>query len=250
MVEPELVKLYWILEGERSSLSFKDLYAEKILGPLELARWNGMRFEKRRNEFLLGRYAAKKLLTSRFLSWAGKPYTSLQILNEEDGAPYLSGSGDSGSISISHREDTAVAAYSQNKAFQIGIDLELIESREWSFVEDFFTPREARFVKGMSPSWMSTWVTLVWSAKEAVLKSWHQGLRMDTRSIEIQRLHADDFDKLARGWVEIDSRVNKSSFPRGKLFGRVLGGLVITLAVTNLADSQVPGQIELIRVEV
>jgi 4'-phosphopantetheinyl transferase len=238
-----------MLEGETGLHSLKHPYAEEILSLPELDRWQGMHFEKRRNEFLLGRYIAKRLLTSRKFAWAEEQYHAIQILNEEEGAPYLGTSGMKGSLSISHRSGFAAVAYSHHSQCHIGIDIELVESRNWSFVEDFFTHQEAQFVKSLPIAQQQVWVTLVWSAKEAMLKAWRQGLRIDTRSVEIQPIPEERLGLLNQEWVTIDSQVRVPEYSPCLLFGRVIGGLVLTLAMTRPWGLKTSDQIELIRVE-
>lgn len=238
--------IYWILEG--APISFKDLRAEEILSPQELGRWKAMRFEKRRDEFLLGRYTAKRLLASPQLPWANASFQSLEILNESDGAPYLNDPAIQGSLSISHRVGTAAAAYSLNKDHQVGIDLELIERRAWSFVEDFFTPEEARFARSLPEHTREIAVTLIWSAKEAILKAWRKGLRLDTRIVEIQPLEQEEIDLLDCNWVRMRAEVQDSDLLPCEVFGRVLGDTLLTLAYTNTQPKKLPAQIELTQV--
>ena len=240
MSEP--VKIHWILEGGGESPSFKDLQVDQILGPRELARWEAMRFEKRRADFLLGRGTAKKLLTASGLPWEQDNFPSLEILNEPEGAPYLEASETRGSLSISHRAGVAVAAFCALGGAQVGI-----EPREWSFVEDFFSKDEMAYVKSAPGPVQSILVTLVWSAKESVLKAWRKGLRIDTRSIEIQPLMEDEIGSLAEKWVEIGTQVRDGSFPACLLYGRKIEGMILTLAISHLPDEHLPARIKLIQ---
>jgi len=219
--------IYWILEGEGEPFSFKDLRAEEILSPHELACLKKMRFEKRRNEYLFGRYTAKRMLTSNGLNWSGEDFWSLEILNEPDGAPYLEQPNKGGSLSITHRGNFAASALFAGEDRQIGIDLEIIEPRDWSFVEDFFTEIEVASVKRLAEPYRSVWVTTMWSAKEAVLKAWRKGLRIDTRDIEIKPITEENFISLADDWVQINAEIRNSRYPACWLFGRVFGDYVL-----------------------
>jgi 4'-phosphopantetheinyl transferase len=89
------------------------------------------------------------------------------------------------SLSISHRSDRAFCALSSTLPPAIGADLERVESRDPAFVHDFFTVDEDRRVWACPPSRQDTLITVIWSAKESVLKALRHGLRVDTRSIEI-----------------------------------------------------------------
>lgn len=243
----EGITIEWILGGVSESSSSEDLRAEDILGPQELARWKAMRFEKRRADFLLGRYTAKRLLTSTGMPWEKADLSSLEILNEPEGAPYLGDPENQNSLSISHRAGTAAAAFCALDGAEVGIDLELIEPREWSFVEDFFSADEMAYVKDAPETVQPLLVTLVWSAKEAVLKAWRKGLRVDTRTIGIQPLSDEDIGSLAKEWVEIGTQVRGGSFPPCRLYGRVIEEMVLTLAISHLPPGQSSARIELVQ---
>ena len=58
--------------------------------------------------------------------------------------------------------------------------MEQVEAREWSFVEDFFTQSEAEYTKQLEGETRHLWSTLVWSAKEAVLKALGTGWAFGT----------------------------------------------------------------------
>ena len=240
--------VYWILEGEEERFLFKDLPAEEILSPDELARWHKMRFEKRRDEFLFGRHTTKKLLTCEGLPWAGEKYPSLPIVNEPEGAPYLDQPEIRGCLSISHRGGLAASAYLQAEDRQVGIDLEVIEPRDWSFVEDFFTVDEAASARRLVEPYRSNWVTLMWSAKEAVLKVWRKGLRLDTREIEILPLSQEKITTLDNQWNLIQMHARDDRNADCWLYGRVLGEYVLTLAYSKLPGDKLRSPIKLVRV--
>jgi 4'-phosphopantetheinyl transferase len=240
--------IYWILEGEGKPFSFKDLRAEEILSAHELVRWKEMRFEKRRNEFLFGRYTTKKMLSCEGLPGAGEKFASLSILNEPEGAPYLDQPASGGSLSISHRGGLAASAYLGGEDRHVGIDLEVIEQRDWSFVEDFFTEGEVESVKRMAEPYRSIWVTLMWSAKEAVLKTWRKGLRLDTRELEIQHLSQDVIASLDDQWMLIQIQAREDHYPSCWLYAMVFGEYVLTLAYTKLPGDNQKAPIQLVRV--
>jgi 4'-phosphopantetheinyl transferase len=235
------LKIFWILEGgDKAILSLKDLVPEEILSIEELARWKAMRFEKRRSEFLLGRYTAKRLLRTLCPPGREVPFQSLEIGNEPEGAPYLKHPEHPGSLSLSHREGVAAAAYCPGAHCQVGIDLEYVEPREWSFVEDFFTDAEIHAVRNTSESKQPLLVTVLWSAKEAVLKAWRKGLRLDTRMVEIISPTEEELGSMAFGWIPLEMVSREPSFPRCQIFAGSLGKIVLTLAHTSIVrDKQV-----------
>lgn len=90
-------------------------------------------------------------------------------------APYV--------LSITHSHGFAAAALAP-EGVRLGLDLERIEPRPSSFLEDWFTSSERAFV-GASPAGEAALrATLVWSAKEAVMKALREGLRIAPRDVE------------------------------------------------------------------
>lgn len=86
-------------------------------------------------------------------------------------------------LSITHSHGLAAAALAPD-GVRLGLDLERIEARPSSFLEDWFTPSERAFV-GASPAGEAALrATLVWSAKEAVMKALREGLRIAPRDVE------------------------------------------------------------------
>ena len=67
---------------------------------------------------------------------------------------------------------------------RLGLDLERIEARGGSFLEDWFTPTERAFVEAAIAGEAALRTTLVWSAKESVMKALREGLRIAPRDVE------------------------------------------------------------------
>ncbi|MCP5091057.1 MAG: 4'-phosphopantetheinyl transferase superfamily protein, partial [Gammaproteobacteria bacterium] len=155
------------------------------LTPGERARLEGFRFEKRRRDWLLGRWTAKIAL----LGITGVPDRDigrLEIASAPDGAPLprLDNRPCPVALSLSHSNNRALAAVMQG-ATPLGCDLELVESRSPGFVETYFTTAECEAVERANPEDRDTLVTIIWSAKESTLKALRHGLRVDTRSVEV-----------------------------------------------------------------
>ena len=116
--------------------------------------------------------------------------------------------------------------------WSLGCDIEWIEHREQSFVNDFFTAQEIRDVMGTPAEHRNCRVTAIWSAKEAVLKSLRTGLRIDTRRLTCQlgapNLVATEWTPLL---VMVDSAL-AAQFP-GSWFAwwQVQNGFVLTMAM-------------------
>jgi 4'-phosphopantetheinyl transferase len=163
------------------------------LAASERERAASLRFTKRRNDYLLGRFTTKSAVRSA----AGLPegldtLQRIEVRNlaegPERGRPelFLDGEPAAFDVSITDRAGWGVCMLHPRGA-RVGCDLELIEPRSEAFVSDYLTPREQSFVAaGPSEGARFARANLVWSAKESVLKVLGTGLRRDTRSIEVR----------------------------------------------------------------
>jgi 4'-phosphopantetheinyl transferase len=181
--------LYWKVENGRPAMA--DWQAGRgfdFLSPEEHNRLAGFRFERRRLEWLLGRRTAKRLLCRCCSALAGVSPEKITIGNRSGGVPYVAIDGGNeieGHLSISHRDDLAACAWVEETVTGLGIDIERIEKRETSFLEDYFTEQEKRFAQALPEPEQTLWVTLGWSVKESALKVLGVGLRADTREVEV-----------------------------------------------------------------
>jgi 4'-phosphopantetheinyl transferase len=164
------------------------------LAPAERERQALMRFERRREDWRLGRWAAKAAVRLAMSAGRGllRP-AEIEIRSATDGAPevFVGGDSPSLSISLSHRSGRAICAVSL-ETVALGCDLELVESRARAFVEDFFTREERADIEDAGGAPIV--VTAMWSAKESALKSMRTGLRSDTRDVRV-RLGSDGRDE-------------------------------------------------------
>lgn len=232
--------VYWCLgEAGPDGAGLTIQNAAQLLSTEEMIRFEQLRFPKRRNEWLLGRVTAKHLLTRCVPELAGVDYQSLTIANHAHGAPFASLGGRQLPLrlSISHREGLAAAAVTLIPGAGLGIDLEWVEERAESFYTDYFTPIESRLLQEMQSSQKAWAGTLIWSAKEAMLKALGQGLRLDTRSVEVLRIANDGIG----GWCELEVHADAGSPWHG--FWRQIGGHIGTIALLGAVDRPVLEQI-------
>jgi 4'-phosphopantetheinyl transferase len=172
------------------------------LGPEEQKVLAGLKFPKRRSDWRLGRFVAKRGLAS----FTGiDDLDRIQIIAAKDGAPeaFIDGQRIDSSISISHREDVAACAIASDA--KVGCDLEAVEPRTTRFVRDFFTDRERAAVQNTSDELRDRHVALTWSAKESALKVLRVGLRRDTRRVEVE---IQDPEATADGWHPLNATVS------------------------------------------
>ena len=149
----------------------------------ERARLESFRFDKRRRDWLLGRWTAKQaLMTVAALSNPDR----VEIATAGDGAPVprVDGRPFGGVISLSHSNDRAYCAVTFDRT-ELGCDIELVEPRGAAFVETYFTDAESDRIINADRRHRNLLTTMIWSAKESVLKALRIGLGVDTRSVEI-----------------------------------------------------------------
>lgn len=83
-------------------------FIKHILSSKEYACFMKLDSEKRKREFLGGRFAGKEAyLKAYHKGIGGIAFHNIEILNHEDGSPYLN--DENAMISISHEKDYAVA---------------------------------------------------------------------------------------------------------------------------------------------
>jgi 4'-phosphopantetheinyl transferase len=152
------------------------------LGAAELAVHAELTFDKRRADWRLGRWTAKRALAV----WLGVPPARVQVLAGFDGAPeaWLDGGRLDVSISLSHRGDRAIAAVSARPAVA-GCDLELLEPRSDPFVREWLAPQEQAVLYESDPAARILLANLFWSAKEATAKVWRAGLNLNVRRAQV-----------------------------------------------------------------
>lgn len=203
------------------------------LTPHEAARAAGMRFTKRRTEYLLRRFAGKCAVAS-----AGGLPTDLadlgriEIANRSTGAPFVlvDGTPLGLDVSLTDRAGWAVCVVGTDLG-RVGCDLELVEARSAAFVSDFLTPAEQDYVVAQPEPERDVAANLLWSAKESALKVLRTGLRRDTRTVEVtvEPLEKPGADTAERaGW----GRLTVRRIEGGTLSGwwRRDGDFVLTVA--------------------
>ena len=149
--------------------------------------------EKRRRDWRLGRWTAKRLLAAldgvsptedglrRYTVW---PTASGVPVAHKEGASLPR------RISLSHSHGIALVlageppAAHPTLAFVLGCDLERIEPRVRGFEEDYLTERERAHVAAAPLRDLAT--TLFWTGKESVMKALGEGLRLAAQSVEVE----------------------------------------------------------------
>jgi len=156
--------------------------ADDWLSAAEAARLARFHIPKRRADWRLGRWTAKQALSA----YLNQPAANFEIRAAPDGAPeaFLHGRPAGVNISISHSAGVAICAIAAT-GVALGCDIEQIEPRSPAFLEDYFTTEEQYAVAATPAAAQALLVTLLWSAKESVLKALREGLRLDPRTVHI-----------------------------------------------------------------
>jgi 4'-phosphopantetheinyl transferase len=181
------------------------------LSPREAAWVARMRFPKRRSEFRLGRWTAKRALALHLgRGHSADELRAIEIDRAPDGAPrpLVDGRAAAAYVTMTDRADHAVCLLGP-PGLSLGCDLELVERRSDAFVADFLTPAEQRLVAAAGAE-RDLVANLVWCGKESALKVLRTGLRRDTRSVEVSFPDGGSLD----GWAPMSVRATEGAvFP-------------------------------------
>ncbi len=192
------------------------------LSPIEMATVIGFTADKRRQDWLAGRLATKRLLQA-CLKEEGTHLTlpEIEVLNHDDGVPYVRIPGHKEylrrPLSISHTSTCAAAAVAEPGRL-VGIDVEVPEHRSMSFLELVAHPdeRDSSFLNDPLES------TRVWTLKEAVSKVLGTGLSVGfwdlrfpaatsgERKLEFHRAARVRWEQMGKPIIHFESSVHQS----------------------------------------
>lgn len=177
MSEAPQPPLYWV----RQRLADVPV-GDDWLAPEERRHLATLRVPKRRADWRLGRWTVKRAVARL----AGAAPERIAVLGEPDGAPaaWRDGQQLPITVSLSHSGGHGFCVAVRGPC-ALGCDVEVIADRGTAFVRDYFTPAECAAVARSEGRARATVATLLWSAKEAALKALHEGLRLDTRAVEV-----------------------------------------------------------------
>jgi phosphopantetheinyl transferase len=176
-----------------------------VLNPAERAEWESMKaVSKRRQEWLLGRCAAKDAVREVVAKATGQVLaaTDIEIAYDTHGKPEARGAWIGRlrvqpSISITHSHGIAAALATLEPGSHPGIDIET--QREAKHFESIAFRDDEREMLGrkVAADRHDEWAIRLWTAKEAVSKALGQGFHQGLHS-----LHITDFDGAA-GTVDL-----------------------------------------------
>jgi len=195
-----MTEVYW-LEQIEADVPRDDAW----LHPAELLRLSELRFAKRRTDWRLGRWTAKRAVAACLgLRHDAPGLAAIEIRAAASGAPevFLAEELALVSISLTHSSSRAGCAVARGAA-AIGCDIEKIEPRAATFSTDYLTEEEQVLVARSGAADRDCLLTLLWSAKESALKALQEGLRLDTRSVVVGPL---EFIRDLKDWQPIQVR--------------------------------------------
>jgi 4'-phosphopantetheinyl transferase len=240
-------QMQWLVRGESQVPQ-----GQQWLTGTEAARASGMRFTKRRTEYLLRRYAGKCAVAAA-VGHPGDPVSlgRIAVLNRMTGAPYVEVDGQplGLDISLTDRAGWSVCLVGPDLG-AVGVDLEIVEPRSDGFVRDFLTTAE-RDVVATAPGTDAhdAAANLIWSAKESALKVLRTGLRADTRTVEVVLEDPSGLSTGAGQWQRLSVASGAGRFPgwwrRDGVF------LLTVVAAAGLAEPPqvLPGSADLSQAE-
>ena len=207
------MNVYWLEQTEADVPADNDWLSAR-----EAVCLNAMRVAKRRADWRLGRWTAKRAL-SVILDMPAYPlFRKIEIRAAASGAPeaFFDNRPAAVTISLSHRAGIAACAVAISDV-EMGCDLEMIEPRSAAFVADYFTLEEQELVARASAAERDPLTALLWSGKESALKALREGLRLDTRSVIVIPC-VPSFD--LNGWSELRVRYTRGRDAGDRLFWR------------------------------
>jgi len=168
-------------------------------------------------------------------------FPEMEIVNLPEGAPRLSVRGEQAALqlSISHCQEAALCAAILDSEVGLGADLERIETRSREFIRDYFTQAECDLVDAHPAEQQAAAATLIWSAKEAMLKALEVGLRWDTRRVELIRIDGGFPASESRtGWQALTVRCLDAGNRRWLAWWQRRDGFVLTIVVQQASPAR------------
>lgn len=144
---------------------------------------------KRRQAFLAGRDAAKRLLVRAFPDIQPTRITITTRNTQHRGISpvvIVDGKRWEGSLSISHTDEWAIAGLSADQQNCVGVDIARVEARPASFARTWFSESEQESLA----LWDEANLVMAWAAKEAVFKAWNCGESFQPREMVVSNSSA------------------------------------------------------------
>jgi len=194
-----------------------------------------LRFPKRRADWRLGRWTAKRALAIYAgLSPRVEALARIEVRPAPSGVPraFLCGQAGDVAISISHSHGVGFCAIAPRDT-ALGCDIEWAEPRTRLFLADYFHPDEREII-GEDARIQAERSAIIWSAKESTLKALECGLREDVLSV---RVAPDITAERSPGWLGLITRHGPRTFQG---WWRQTGNVVWTIVASPALESPTP----------
>jgi 4'-phosphopantetheinyl transferase len=181
--------------------------APEFLAPSEAKYFASLKFLRRQQSYLTGRYAAKLALQVLLQE---QDLRKIEIYPGIFGQPLVSYlTKESPGITISHG-DTLAVALAYPAGHPMGIDVEQVELERLEVIQTQMSPRELQWARSVAAEELMV-STLIWTAKESLSKAVTCGL---TSPMEIFNLSefVPTGNKIRRGFFENFSQYKVLSF--------------------------------------
>jgi phosphopantetheine--protein transferase-like protein len=223
-----------VLYYSYSGMGNEELENPKILDKYfsldEQAEYSRFRVIKRQSEWISSRIISKNMV-KQILKREEINFHDIRIQKEETGQPYIYITGQGrleGKFSLSHSNGYVFCGYSPAEEFKFGMDLEKIEARSLEFVQDYFTSQEIELYQVLEGKDKDEFTTMMWSAKESVLKTLGLGLSIDTRKVEI--ISSEVSSKLT-GWNSCSVKLENMKNLNLIFYWQKIDGFIRTICV-------------------
>lgn len=168
------------------------------LSASELTRLERIRSERRRREFLAGRLALRRTLSSVY---GGDVFRDWSIDAPEEAPPRLSSPFPSSEIrlGLSHSADWLLCAVAN---VPVGVDIERVrDDRDYpALIQEVCSPKEQQRLRTNSNDTVPAQFTALWALKEAWLKSRAEGVELGRLSKIETQLRPTTFEANAMLW--------------------------------------------------
>lgn len=230
--------IYWSVQSDADLPANSDW-----LTPGEVRHSAALRVPKRRQDWLLGRWTAKRLVQDVIAQTEliHAPLGEFEIATCPDGAPLARWAPAAGprrrfTLSLSHSGDSAFGALILGQAGGLGADLERIAPRPEAFSAAYFTEAELAQVECAPARLHDQLITGLWSAKEAALKAVRLGLTVDALAVECRLA---PLSTALASWATYSVRWDPRRVPRPlpalQGWWRLAGDFVVALAAPAAA---------------
>lgn len=173
-------KAYLCLVNENQFSSLVGI-RHTLLHPQELDYYESVQSEKRKKEYLLGRYAAKEALKN-FLNES--QLSKINIYPGPLGEPVIHHeTGFAMEVSISHSHEM-IGGLVFPKGYSIGLDIEKIDPRRMDAIKSKSSEEEILQLENLKED-RNSLLTLLWTIKESFSKVLKRGLKADFKELAI-----------------------------------------------------------------